>query len=165
MDELDLNFTIFVTPTLISEIIANLRHPAPRDGKLPEEIVMALARKMAGGRAVQQMHFRPLGIANLNQHDVPMFGQVIVDSSAPNVLTTADKKGLVYDSLHDVEMWERWAHGDFSEPEKLGLEMALWDQIDRTRNFIALGRLLYQISFMCEIGRRCHRHSGDGNCQ
>ena len=119
MDELDLNFTIFVTPTLISEIIADLRHPAPRDGKLPEEIVMALARKMAGGRGVQQMHFRPLGIANLNQHDVPMFGQVIVDSSAPNVLTTADKKGLVYDSLPDVEMWERWAHGDFSEPEKL----------------------------------------------
>jgi hypothetical protein len=72
MDELDLNFTVFVTPTLISEIIADLRHPAPRDGKLPEEIVMALARKMAGGRGVQQMHFRPLGIANLNQHDVPM---------------------------------------------------------------------------------------------
>ena len=29
MDELDLNFSIFVTPTLVSEIIADLKHPAP----------------------------------------------------------------------------------------------------------------------------------------
>lgn len=119
MDELDLNFSIFVTPTLISEIIADLKHPAPRDGKLPEDIVMALARKMAGGRGMQQMHFRPLGIANLNQQAVPMFGQVIVDGNAPNVLTTSDKKGFVYDPLPDMQMWKRWANGDFSEPEKL----------------------------------------------
>jgi hypothetical protein len=118
MDELGLNFRIFVTPTLISEIIADLRHPAPRDGKLPEKIVMALARKMAGGHGIQQMHFRPLGMANINQQEVPMFGQVIVDGKAPNVLKTADQRGVVYDSLPDLEMWERWAVGDFSEPDK-----------------------------------------------
>src|ERR1039458_5040403 len=79
MDELDLNFWIFVTPTLVSEIIADLKHPSPRDGKLPEEIVMALARKMVSGHGVQQMDFRPLGLGDLNQQRIEMDGQVIVD--------------------------------------------------------------------------------------
>ncbi|HZD49478.1 MAG TPA: hypothetical protein VE178_12115, partial [Silvibacterium sp.] len=91
MDELDLNLSIFVTPTLISEIIADLKHPAPRDGRLPTEIVTSLARKMVSGHGMTQMHFRLLGMANLNQQEVPMTtGQVIVDADAPNVLTTAD---------------------------------------------------------------------------
>jgi hypothetical protein len=119
MDELDLNFSIFVTPTLVSEIIADLKHPAPRNGRLPEEIVRSLARKMVEGYGLSQMHFRPLALADLNQRSVPMHGQVVVDSSAPNVLVTEGGKGLVYDAVPELEMWQRWANGDFSEMERV----------------------------------------------
>ncbi len=119
MDELDLNFSIFVTPTLVSEIIADLKHPAPRNGRLPEEIVNSLARKMVEGYGLSQMHFRPLALANLNQRSIPMNGQVVVDSSAPNVIVTEGGKGVVYDAVPEFEMWRRWANGDFSELERL----------------------------------------------
>ena len=107
MDELDLNFSIFVTPTLVSEIIADLKHPAPREGKLPADIVKALARKMVGGQGIMQVHFRKLALGELNQQKVPLTGHIIVDGAAPNVLTTADGRGLVYDSLPDLQMWQR----------------------------------------------------------
>jgi hypothetical protein len=122
MDELDLNFAIFVTPTLVSEIIADLKHPAPREGKLPADIVKALARKMVGGHGITQAHFRKLALGELNQQKVPLTGQIIVDGAAPNVLKTADGKGLVYDSLPHLQMWQRWAEGDFSETDKLKAE-------------------------------------------
>jgi hypothetical protein len=55
----------------------------------------------------------------LNQQNIPLTGQIIVDGAAPNVLTTADERGLVYDSLPDLQMWQRWADGDFSETDEL----------------------------------------------
>jgi hypothetical protein len=119
MDELDLNFSIFVTPTLVSEIIADLKHPAPREGKFPADIVKALARKMVGGQGIMQVHFRKLALGELNQQKVPLTGQIIVDGAASNVLTTADGRGLVYDSLPDLQMWQRWADGDFSKTDEL----------------------------------------------
>jgi len=119
MDELDLNFSIFVTPTLVSEIIADLKHPAPREGKLPADIVKALARKMVGGQGIMQVHFRKLALGELNQQKVPLTGQILVDGAASNVLTTADGRGLVYDSLPDLQMWQRWADGDFSKTDEL----------------------------------------------
>jgi hypothetical protein len=46
VDELDLQFKLFVTPVLVSEILADLKHPSPQPGRLPEQMVRALARKM-----------------------------------------------------------------------------------------------------------------------
>lgn len=49
INELDLNSSIFVKPTLVSEIIADLKHPPP-EGKLPADIVKALAHKLVAAK-------------------------------------------------------------------------------------------------------------------
>ena len=66
VDELYLQFKLFMTPILISEIQADLKHPAPRQGKLPADLVRALARKLVSNHGVIQMHFRSLGLGEIS---------------------------------------------------------------------------------------------------
>jgi hypothetical protein len=118
VDELDLQFKIFVTPILVSEILADLKHPEPREGRIPSDLVRALARKMVGNQGMMQMHFRALGLGEIAQElrdPVSMTGQVILDSTAPNVMRSKDGLGTIYDSRLDREMWSAWADGRFSE--------------------------------------------------
>jgi hypothetical protein len=106
VDELDLQFKIFVTPVLVSKILADLKHPSPRAGKLPEDMVRALARKMVGNHGIMQAHFRMLALGELSGRiRVPMAGSILVDSTAPNVMTSRDGRGVIYDSRHDRERW------------------------------------------------------------
>jgi hypothetical protein len=118
VDELDLQFKLFMTPILVSEIQADLKHPSPRQGKLPEDLVKTLARKLVSNHGVTQMHFRALGIGEITrqlQESVAMNGQVILDGSAPNVLRSKDGHGIIYDGRQDWAMWNAWANGDFTE--------------------------------------------------
>lgn len=46
VDDLDLQFKLFMPPILVSEIKAALKHPSQRQGKLPEDLVKTLARKL-----------------------------------------------------------------------------------------------------------------------
>jgi hypothetical protein len=119
VDELDLQFELFVTPVLVSEILADLAHPEPEPGRIPEEMVMALARKMVSNHGVMQAHWRMLALGELSQIiEFPMVGSVVVDRTAPNVMTSRDGRGLIYDSRQDREMWGTWAAGNFSETDK-----------------------------------------------
>lgn len=121
VDELDLQFKLFVTPILISEILADLKHPAPRQGKLPEDLVRALARKLVSNHGIIQMHFRSLGLGEITgglAFPVTMKGQVIVDGAASNVMKTKDGQGTIYDGRQDWEMWNAWANGDFTQTDE-----------------------------------------------
>ena len=105
----------------MSEILADLKHPAPRQGKLPEDLVRALARKLVSNHGVIQMHFRSLGLGEITgslASPVTMNGQVIVDGAAPNVLQTKDGQGTIYDGRQDWEMWKAWANGDFTQTDE-----------------------------------------------
>jgi hypothetical protein len=122
VDELDLQFKLFMTPILVSEIQADLKHPSPRQGKLPEDLVRALARKLVSNHGWLQMHFRSLGLGEITrqlQEPVPLDGRVVVDSLAPNVYRTKDGQGTIYDGRQDWEMWNAWANGNFSEADEM----------------------------------------------
>jgi hypothetical protein len=71
------------TPLLVREIIANLKKDPSLAKRLPVEVVRELARKMNQAHGVQPADFRKLAIANLCGAEVPMFGQVPVDTEAP----------------------------------------------------------------------------------
>ena len=122
VDELDLQFELFMTPILVSEIQADLKHPTPREGRLPEDLVKTLARKLVSNHGWMQMHFRALGLGEINRQlamPVAMDGQVIVDGAAPNVLRTKDGHGIIYDGRQDWAMWKAWADGNFTEADEI----------------------------------------------
>ncbi len=105
VDELDLQFKIFVTPVLVSEILADLAHPEPKPGRVREEMVKALARKMMSNHGIMQAHWRMLALGEISGTiKFPMVGSVVVDSAAPNVMNSKDGRGIIYDSRQDREM-------------------------------------------------------------
>lgn len=115
--ELSLHFFFVGTPTLIREIISDLKKK-PASRHLPEDVVKSLAAKMGTAHGIQPANFRKLAIGNLCGADVPMFGQVPVDPSAPNVRVSRDGRGLLYDSVPEQRMWARWASGDFTTDDE-----------------------------------------------
>jgi hypothetical protein len=125
--ELSLRFSPVGTPTLIREIIADLKKI--REGELPEELVSALARKMWSNAGVQPANFRIMALANLCGRAIPMFGQVPVDTSADNV-SEVDGMMLV-DSVPEQRMWQRWAEGADNVSEVDG--MMLVDSVPEQR--------------------------------
>jgi hypothetical protein len=108
--ELSLYFSPVDAPPLVHEIISDLRKPKTAR-LLPEDVVKALARKMSTATGVRPADFRKLTAANLSGQDVPMFGQVPVDVTAPNV--SESDRMLIYDSVPEQRIWQRWASGDF----------------------------------------------------
>jgi hypothetical protein len=118
VSELTFLFHPVATPLLIREIIADLKKDTSSSNCLPTDVVRALARKMSEAHGVMPADFRKLTIANLCGGDVPMFGQVPVDTTAPNVRVSGDGKMMLYDSVPEQHMWKRWAAGDFSTEEQ-----------------------------------------------
>lgn len=119
--ELSLHFKFVGTPTLIREIIADLKLEPSKRG-LPSDVVKALSRKMQKVYGLQPANYRKLALANLYAHEIPMIGQVPVDSSAPNVHVTEDGRGVLYDSKPEQILWARWANGDFGTEDQLTAE-------------------------------------------
>lgn len=131
VSELSLHFKFVGTPTLIGEIIADLKlEPSKR--RLPSEVVQALSRKMQKAHGLLPANYRKLALANIYAHEIPMIGQVPVDGAAPNVRVTEDRRGLLYDSTPEQILWNRWANGEFSTEDEL--TATTWrngiDQID-----------------------------------
>jgi hypothetical protein len=116
--ELTLLFHPVGTPLLIREIIADLRKDPSSSKRLPVEVVRELARKMSQAHGVRPADFRKLTIANLCGGEVPMFGQVPLDTTAPNVRVSEDGKLMLYDAVPEQRMWYRWAAGDFSTEDQ-----------------------------------------------
>jgi hypothetical protein len=116
VDELCLHFSLVETPVLIQEIVADLR--TQRKGRVPLDVVKALARKMSRAHASRPVNFRKAAIADLHLYYVPMIGQIPLDTSQSNVHVSKDGKGLLYDKAPEQEMWARWEDGDFSGAEQ-----------------------------------------------
>ena len=131
ISELSLHFKFVGTPTLIGEIIADLKLEAPKRG-LPADVVQALSRKMRKAYGLQPANYRKLALASLHAHEISMIGQVPVDGSAPNVHITQDRQGVLYDSTPEQILWARWADGRFDAADELAA--TTWrngiDQID-----------------------------------
>ena len=114
IEELGMSFLLVGSPTLVREIIADLKKDAPAPGRVPEEMVRALARKMVQAQGAQPANFRKLAMANLGGQHVPMFGQVPVDTSRPNVTITDEGRAMIYDVVPEQRLWQRWADGNFT---------------------------------------------------
>src|SRR5258707_9764483 len=94
VSELSMYFRFVGTPLLIREIISDLKKER-KDQRLPQGVVSALASKMSRAHGMQPANFRKLAIANLCAFfDVPMIGQVPIDTTAPNAFVTDGGKGL-----------------------------------------------------------------------
>src|SRR5689334_16938428 len=89
VSELSVHFKFVGTPTLIGEIIADLKLP-PDERRLPTDVVKALARKMQKAHGLQPANYRHLALANLRLREISLLGQVPVDGLAPNVRVTPD---------------------------------------------------------------------------
>src|ERR1700739_1541996 len=118
VSELSMHFKFVGTPTLIGEIIADLKLE-PSEKCVPIEVVKALSRKMQKTYGLQPANYRKLGIANLYAHEISMSGQVPVDGAAPNVHVTEDRQGVLYDSTPEQILWGRWAKGEFATEDEL----------------------------------------------
>ncbi|MGB8801414.1 MAG: hypothetical protein WCC97_12055 [Candidatus Acidiferrales bacterium] len=129
--ELGLHFKFVGTPTLIGEIIADLKLE-PSERVIPTAVVQALSKKMQTAHGLQPANYRKLARANLLAHPISMIGQVVVDGAADNVSTIDGGKGLLYDSTPEQRMWARWAAGDFSteDEETAGIWRNGIEQID-----------------------------------
>jgi hypothetical protein len=134
VSELSMHFKFVGTPTLIGEIIADLKLE-PDKRRVPSDVVKALSRKMETAHGLQPANYRKLGLANIYAHEVSMIGQVIVDASAPNVHVTPDGRGVLYDGTLEQRLWARWAGGEFGTEGEL--TAAAWrkgiEQIDPER--------------------------------
>jgi hypothetical protein len=115
--ELSIHFKFVGTPVLIREIIADLKKEPSLD-RIPRDVVRALSAKMGRAHGIQPANFRKLAIANLCAHEISMIGQVPVDTDAPNVHTTQDGTGLLYDSVPEQRMWDRWASANFTTDDE-----------------------------------------------
>jgi len=131
VSELSFHFKFVGTPTLIGEIIADLKSE-PSKRRLPSDVVQALSRKMQRAYGLQPANYRKLALANLYAHEISMIGQVPVDGAAPNVRMINGGRGLLYDSTPQQMLWGRWANGEFSTDDEL--TATAWrngiDQID-----------------------------------
>lgn len=131
VSELSCHFKFVGTPTLIGEIIADLKSERAKRA-LPSEVVQALSRKMQKAHGLQPANYRKLALANLFAHEISMVGQVPVDAAAPNVRMIDGGRGLLYDSTPEQMLWERWAKGEFNTDDEL--TATTWrngiDQID-----------------------------------
>jgi len=116
--ELILLFNPVGTPLLVREIIADLKKDPATTKRLPVDVVRELAEKMSQANGVQPADFRKLTIANLCGAEVPMFGQVPVDTEAPGVRQAEGGKLLLIDSSPEQRMWDRWAAGEFSTDDQ-----------------------------------------------
>lgn len=115
IDELTLYFTPTSLPTLISEIIADLKLPPRKDGRIGEDIVKMLATKMTGAHGVEPPPLRLLVVVSLHGQKPPMTGQTLpVVEGTPGVKSNASGSQLMVSQLPQQAMWARWAAGDYS---------------------------------------------------
>jgi hypothetical protein len=118
VSELSMHFKFVGTPTLIGEIIADLKLK-PSERRVPSDVVKALSKKMQKVHGLQPANYRKLALANLYAHEISMIGQVPVDGSAPNVHVTGVRRGVFYHSTPEQILWARWANGEFGADDEL----------------------------------------------
>ncbi len=120
IDEMTLYFTPTSPPTLISEIIADLKKPARSDGRIGEELVRQLATKMTGAHGTEPPPLRSLVVGSLHGQNPPMDGLVFpVTSGTPGVHSNESGSELLVSQIPQQKMWARWSKGDFSTEDEV----------------------------------------------
>jgi hypothetical protein len=115
IDEMTLYFTTTSLPTLISEIIADLKLPPKKDGRIGQDIVQQLAVKMSGAHGAEPPPLRVLVVGSLHGRQPAMHGNTLpVMEGTPGVNSNASGTQLMVSQIPQQEMWARWASGDFS---------------------------------------------------
>ncbi len=128
---------LIVPPVLIDEIVADLKLK-PTERTVPENIVKALARKMATAVGAIPVHYARAVAGNLFGVPVPMFGQVPIDDR-PNAYLTSDGEGFIYDQVPEQQFWERLASGQFNDQDMLRAEE--WRKSTRAINLETIQRM------------------------
>jgi len=119
IDEMTLYFTPTCPPTLISEIIADLKLPPRKDGRIGEDIVRQLAMKMASAHGAQPPPLRSLAVASLHGQNPPMNGVTLpIMVGTPGVRSNATGTQLMVSQRPQQQMWARWATGEFSTDDE-----------------------------------------------
>jgi hypothetical protein len=114
IDQLTMYFTSTCPPTLISEIIADLRKPPRADGRVGEDFVRELATKMMEAHGAEPPPLRSLVVASLHGRNPPMNGFTLpVMVGTPGVRSNESGTQLMVSLIPQQEMWRRWAIGDF----------------------------------------------------
>jgi hypothetical protein len=115
INELTVYFTTTSLPTLISEIIADLKLPPRKDGRIGEAIVKMLAEKMMGGHGVEPPSLKSLVFCSLHGRGFPMDGLTLpVMNGTPGIKSNASGSQLMVSQIPQQQMRERWFNGDFS---------------------------------------------------
>lgn len=119
IDEMTLYFTATCPSTLISEIIADLKLPLLKDGRIGEDIVRQLAVKMTGAHGAQPPPLRSLVVGSLRGQNPPMNGVTLpVMVGTPGVRSNATGTQLMVSQIPQQQMWVRWAAGDFNTEDE-----------------------------------------------
>jgi hypothetical protein len=114
IEEITLYFTPTCPPTLISEIIGDLKKPARSDGRIGENFVRELATKMMEAHGVEPPSLRSLVVASLHGQNPPMNGFTLpVMVGTPGVYSNERGTQLMVSQIPQQAMWRRWAAGDF----------------------------------------------------
>jgi hypothetical protein len=114
IDELTLYFTATCLPTLISEIVADLKRAPRSDGRIGEDLVRELATKMTAAHGAEPAPLRSLVVGNLHGQDVPMHGYTVpVLAGSRGVESNESGSQLIVSQIPQQELWARWAIGDF----------------------------------------------------
>jgi hypothetical protein len=119
IEELTHCFDFICVPTLIREIIGDLRKPPSATNKVPVQAVRAWASRLSLMDVTTPVNFRKAALGNMYGAPVPMAGRVPLDTSSKNVHASPDDKYLVYDATVEQELWNRWSRGDFSTDDAM----------------------------------------------
>lgn len=118
LDEMKRWFSLVATPTLIHEVISNLRktNPLRKGQRMPLDVLRTISTFLAWAHADIPASFRKLAISSANGQHIPMNGvEVPVDSTAGNVHGNATM--LIVDGTKDQELFAAWARGEFRESD------------------------------------------------
>jgi len=119
IDEMTLYFTTTSVPTLVSEIIADLKRPPKSDGRIGEDLVKQLAEKMADAHGAEPRRLRSLVFGSFLGHQPPMNGYTLpVSSETKGVISNASGSQLLVSQIPQQQMWERWAGGNFDTEDE-----------------------------------------------
>lgn len=118
-DEMTLWFDVVATPTLLHELISNLKrtNPVKKGRRLPIDVLRSTAFLLSSSHATIPASFRKLVVGSICGREIPMNGVTVpVDSTAGNV--HGNDQMLVVDGAKDQALFRAWACGEFKESDE-----------------------------------------------
>lgn len=119
IEEMAFYFTMTSLPTLVSEIIGDLKRPPKADGRIGEDLVRQLAQKMTAAHGAEPPRLRSLVFGSLLGQQPPTDGLTLpVSEETQGVVGNASGSQLLVSQIPQQQMWRRWADGDFGTEDE-----------------------------------------------